>query len=68
MCRDNHTCFSPNTLPEILKLAKEIKANAARIYERSGRPFFMVDENGVVDLEHVWHTAYQDNDLTPSYS
>lgn len=131
--------FSPNTLPEILKLAKKIKANAALIYECSGRPFFMetdrliirrfttedgeavcdlandrahssmrdfdhqwptdlegcknaaayfagediyyavclkpsmkligfiaynsVDDNGILDLGHVWHTANQDNSL-----
>lgn len=131
--------FSPNTLPEILKLAKKIKDNTVLVYERFNKPFFMetdrliirrftvddaeaicalsndrmrssmknldnpwptdlegcksvaavfagedsyyavclkpsmefigfiaynsVDDNGILDLGHVWHTAYQGNDL-----
>lgn len=131
--------FSPQTLPEILKLAKKIKGDVALIYERLNKPFFMetdrliirrfttedteavfelsndrnnssmknfdhqwptdmegckgatayfagediyyavclkpsmkligfiaynsVTDDGILDLGHVWHTAYQDNDL-----
>ncbi|NJD02326.1 MAG: GNAT family N-acetyltransferase [Ruminiclostridium sp.] len=131
--------FSPHTLPEILKLAKKIKGDAALVYECLNKPFFMetdrliirrftvedaeavyelsndrmnssmknfdhqwptdmegckgaaayfasediyyavclkpsmkligliaynsVDDIGVLDLGHVWHTVYQNNDL-----
>ncbi len=130
--------FSPHILPEIMKLAKEIKDNTAFVYERLNKPFFMetgrliirrftsedgeavlglsldraqssmrnfdhqwptdlegckgatayfanediyyavclkpsmkligfiaynsVNDDGILDLGHVWHTFYQDND------
>jgi RimJ/RimL family protein N-acetyltransferase len=131
--------YSPSTLPEIMKLAKKITGDAALVYERLNKPFFMetdrliirrftaedaeavlalsldrmnssmknfdhqwptdlegckgavawfagndtsyavclkpsmkligyisynsVNDDGVLDLGHVWHTAHQDNSL-----
>ncbi|MDR0861422.1 MAG: GNAT family N-acetyltransferase [Oscillospiraceae bacterium] len=40
--------FSPNTLPEILKLAKAITGNAALVYERQSKPFFMETDRLIV--------------------
>ncbi|MDR1630668.1 MAG: GNAT family N-acetyltransferase [Oscillospiraceae bacterium] len=131
--------YSPSSLPEILKLMKKIKGDAAFVYERLNKPFFMetdrliirrftlddteavlalsrnrmsssmknfdiqwptdkkgckdatayfagediyyavclkpsmkligfiaynsVNDDGILDLGHVWHTAYQNNNL-----
>ena len=40
--------FSPHKLPEILKLAKKIEGDAALIYERSNKPFFMETDRLII--------------------
>lgn len=40
--------FSPHTLPEIMKLAKEIKDNTAFVYERLNKPFFMETDRLII--------------------